>query len=40
MWFLQTFADDIGRSDELNLVFISDRQKVIHLFFDSWILAF
>ena len=40
MWFLQTFADDIGRPDELNLVFISDRQKVIHLFFDSWILAF
>ena len=40
VWFLQTFADDIGRSDELNLVFISDRQKVIHLFFDSWILAF
>ena len=33
VWFLQTFADDIGRPDELNLVFISDRQKVIHLFF-------
>ena len=29
VWFLQTFANDIGRSDELNLVFISDRQKVI-----------
>ena len=28
-WFLQIFADDIGRLDELNLVFISDRQKVI-----------
>ena len=25
VWFLQTFADDIGRPDELNLVFISDR---------------
>ena len=29
VWFLQTFANDIGRPDELNLVFISDRQKVI-----------
>ena len=29
VWFLQTFADDIGRPDKLNLVFISDRQKVI-----------
>ena len=29
VWILQTFADDIGRPDELNLVFISDRQKVI-----------
>ena len=29
VWFLQTFADDIGRPDELNLVFISDRQNVI-----------
>nr|XP_023879058.1 uncharacterized protein LOC111991514 [Quercus suber] len=27
MWFLQTFAKDIGKLDELNLVFISDRQK-------------
>ncbi|XP_050241351.1 uncharacterized protein LOC126690281 [Quercus robur] len=27
VWFLQTFADDIGRQDELNLVFISNRQK-------------
>ena len=25
VWFLQTFVDDIGRPDELNLVFISDR---------------
>ena len=30
-WFLQIFADDIGRPDELNLVFISDRQKVIQV---------
>ena len=29
VWFLQTFADDIGRPNKLNLVFISDRQKVI-----------
>ena len=28
-WFLEQFAADIGRSDELNLVFISDRQKVL-----------
>ncbi|XP_030969820.1 uncharacterized protein LOC115990099 [Quercus lobata] len=26
-WFLEQFADDIGRPNELNLVFISDRQK-------------
>ena len=24
-WFLEQFADDIGRLEELNLVFISDR---------------
>ena len=29
VWFLQTFAKDIGRLDKLNLVFISDRQNVI-----------
>ena len=29
VWFLQTFVDDIGRPDELNLVFISNWQKVI-----------
>ena len=29
VWFLQTFADDIRRPNELNQVFISDRQKVI-----------
>ena len=28
-WFLEQFADDIGRPKELNLVFISDRQKVL-----------
>ena len=28
-WFLKQFADDIGRPKELNLVFISDRQKVL-----------
>ena len=28
-WFLEQFADDIGRPDKLNLVFISDRQKVL-----------
>ena len=26
--FLEIFAEDIGRSEELKLVFISDRQKV------------
>ena len=29
VWFLQTFVDDIRRPDKLNLVFISDWQKVI-----------
>ena len=28
-WFLEQFADDIGRSEELNLVFINDRQTVL-----------
>ena len=28
-WFLEQFTDDIGRPKELNLVFISDRQKVL-----------
>ncbi|XP_030936192.1 uncharacterized protein LOC115961336 [Quercus lobata] len=27
IWFLEIFADDIGRLEELYLVFISDRQK-------------
>ena len=27
--FLEQFADDIGKPEELNLVFISDRQKVL-----------
>ena len=29
VWFLQTFVDDIGRLNELNLAFILDRQMVI-----------
>ena len=29
VWFLQTFVEDIGRPNKLNLAFISDRQKVI-----------
>ena len=28
IWFLKIFADDIGRPKELQLVFISNRQKV------------
>ena len=28
-WFLKQFADDIGKPEELNMVFISDRQKVL-----------
>ena len=40
VWFLQTFADDIGRPDELNLVFISNRQKVIQQFICFLILLF
>ena len=40
VWFLQTFAEDIGRPDELNLVFISDRQKVIQQFTCFFILLF
>jgi len=28
LWFLQQFADDIGNPDEINIVFISDRQNV------------
>ena len=40
VWFLQTFAEDIGRPDELNLVFISDRQKVIQQFTCFLILLF
>ncbi|XP_030924646.1 uncharacterized protein LOC115951617 [Quercus lobata] len=27
IWFLEQFADDIGEPEDLNLVFISDRQK-------------
>ena len=29
IWFLEQFPDDIGKPEELNLVFISDRQKVL-----------
>ena len=28
-WFLEQFTDDIGRPEELNLVFISNRQTVL-----------
>ena len=28
VWFLQQFSDDIGNLDQVNLVFIIDRQKV------------
>ena len=28
VWFLQQFSNDIGNPEQLNLVFISDRQKV------------
>ena len=28
IWFLEIFAEDIGRPEELKLVFISNRQKV------------
>ena len=28
VWFLQQFSDDIGNPEQLNLVFITDRQKV------------
>ena len=28
VWFLQQFLDDIGDAEQLNLVFITDRQKV------------
>ena len=28
IWFLEIFVEDIGRPEELKLVFISDRQKV------------
>ena len=29
IWFLEQFADDIGRLEDLNLVFINDRKKVL-----------
>ena len=40
VWFLQPFAKDIRRLDELNLVFISNRQKVIQKFTCFLILPF
>ena len=33
IWFLEQFANDIGRPKELNLVFISDRQNVLSCLF-------
>ena len=29
IWFLELFANDISKLEDLNLVFISDRQKVL-----------
>ena len=29
IWFMEQFANDIGKPEDLNLVFISDRQKVL-----------
>jgi len=29
IWFLEQFADDIGRLEDLDLVFINDRKKVL-----------
>ena len=40
VWFLQTFAKDIRRLDKLNVMFISDRQKVIQQFTCFLILLF
>ena len=28
VWFLQHFSNDIGNLEQLNMVFITDRQKV------------
>ena len=33
IWFLEQFADDISRPEELNLVFIRDRQNVLSCLF-------
>ena len=38
-WFLGQFADDIGRPEELNLVFISDRQKVLNAYMFTFIIS-
>ena len=33
IWFLEQFANDISRPEELNLVFISDRKNVLSCLF-------
>ena len=33
IWFLEIFADDIGRLEELQLVLISNRQKICKFYF-------
>ena len=33
IWFLESFADDIGRLEELQLVLISNRQKICKFYF-------
>ncbi|KAF7835650.1 Glycoside hydrolase, family 47 [Senna tora] len=36
-WFLDIFSEDIGRPDELGLVFMSDRQKgLLDVFNEKW----
>ena len=29
IWFMEQFANDIGKPEDLNLVFINDKQKVL-----------
>ena len=29
IWFIEQFANDIGKPEDLNLVFINDKQKVL-----------
>ena len=33
IWFLESFADDIGRLEELQLVLISNRKKICKFYF-------